>query len=164
VSELRAARLRRGANQSNKNSRDFRPDSFSNGLEAYPGASSTRAPQPNMNDLSTRDIAAARPSHPSQTPLLPAKHHPSQDQDIQRVFLDKANLQKFKDMVVLQMRKKDLRNQVLVDHRTQMESERTVLPLQSFKQVLQTLGIQMGDKQLKYFHVKGDFLASDQKS
>ena len=80
------------------------------------------------------------------------------------MFLDKANLQKFKDMVVLQMRKKDLRNQVLVDHRTQMESERTVLPLQSFKQVLQTLGIKMGDKQLKYFLVKGDFLASDQKS
>ena len=121
-----------------------------------------------MNDLSTRDIAAGRPSHPSmnvsQTPLLPAKHRPPHDQDIQRVFLDKANLQKFKDMVVLQMRKKDLRNQVLVDHRTQMESERTVLPLQSFKQVLQTLGIKMGDQQLKYFLVKGDFLVSDQKS
>ena len=62
------------------------------------------------------------------------------DSEIAVTLTKVANLQKFKEMVLMNLKKSDMPTQVLVNQR----SDEVVLPVNSFKQCLKVIGINIG--------------------
>lgn len=74
------------------------------------------------------------------------------DSEIAVTLAKVANLQKFKEMVLMNLKKSDMPTQVLVNQR----SDEVVLPVNSFKQCLKVIGVNIGQAQLQRFAIRGD--------
>lgn len=55
------------------------------------------------------------------------------DKEVQAVLQKKGTLQKYKDLVLMNMKKKEIQNQILLNTQNQVQDDLVILPLNSFK-------------------------------
>lgn len=99
----------------------------------------------------------------------------TQDEQISHAFRTKGNLQKFRDIININLKKRELQNQQIFESSTNMQTDRIIVPITSVKQALNVLGVKVHDavslttsiifnpifslyvQKLKQFEVKGEF-------
>ena len=67
------------------------------------------------------------------------------DKEVYAALQKKGTLQKYKDLILMNMKKKEIQNQILLNSQNQVQDDLVILPLNSFKQILEVLEINISD-------------------
>ena len=67
------------------------------------------------------------------------------DKEVHAALQKKGTLQKYKDLILMNMKKKEIQNQILLNSQNQVQDDLVILPLNSFKQILEVLEINISD-------------------
>ncbi len=67
------------------------------------------------------------------------------DKEVHQALQKKGTLQKYKDLILMNMKKKEIQNQILLNSQNQVQDDLVILPLNSFKQILEVLEINISD-------------------